>query len=97
MVTQSPGMKRCLAALLVREAVAAAGARGADFQARSVLAPLLAVSTLPTYPPHNVLDLKFPARECFMGLRWLASVHMKGGLGRRPDERQGRLRPPAAC
>ena len=34
-VTQSPSMKRCLAALLAREAVAAAGARGSDFQVGS--------------------------------------------------------------
>ena len=64
-------MKRCLAAVLAREAVAAAGARGRDVQARSLLAPLLALSTLPTYGA-SVLPLSFPARECFMQLRWAA-------------------------
>lgn len=67
-VTQCPGLKRCLAALLVREAVAAAGQRGKDFEARSVLAPLLAVSTLPSYGP-DLRRLNFPAKPCFQQLR----------------------------
>ena len=67
-VTKCPGMKRCLAALLVREAVGAAGLRGKDFEARSVLAPLLSVSTLPTWTS-SVMQLTFPAKECFMQLR----------------------------
>lgn len=39
-VTQCPGMKRCLAALLAREAAAAAGARGSDFQVSRGCRPL---------------------------------------------------------
>ena len=67
-VTQCPGMRRCLAAVLAREAVAAAGMRGRDFEARSILAPLLAVSALPTYG-NSVAALTFPAKDCFMQLR----------------------------
>ena len=70
-MTQCPALKRCLAALLVREAVAAAGHRGSDFQKGSLLAPLLAISTLGSYSAQSrsVLPLTFPARECFMQLR----------------------------
>jgi len=82
-VTQCPGMKRCLAALLTREALAAAGARGREFESRSILAPLLAVGTLARYGQHSVLPLTFPAKDCFMQLRWGGLVEWGGWMGRR--------------
>jgi hypothetical protein len=77
-VTQCPGMKRCLAALLVREAVAAAGTRGSEVEARSLLAPLLGLTALPSWGP-RLLPLNFPARDCFMQLRWVGSGGGGGG------------------
>lgn len=67
-------MRRVLAALLAREAVAAAGARGRDVEARSVLAPLLALGTLASLGQPSMLPLTFPAKDCFMQLRWVARL-----------------------
>ncbi len=66
----------CFLPLQVREAVAAAGMPGKDFETRSVLGPLLAVSTLPSYGL-DLRRLNFPAKPCFQQLRcgrWRAGL-----------------------
>jgi hypothetical protein len=75
-LTQGPALRRCLAAALVREAAAAGAAGrggrprgGKALQSESLLAPLLAVSTLPTYGPQALLPLRFPAAEALQQLR----------------------------
>eukprot|EP00887_Chlorella_sp_A99_P001442 scaffold8.g1442.t1 len=75
LLTQAPSLKRCLAAVLAREAGAAGGESprgrrptGAAFEAAAAAGPLLAVGCLPGVPP-SLLPLAFPAKECFMQLR----------------------------
>lgn len=67
-LTQSPALRECLAALLLKDA-AAGPVSGKSLESGCIIAPLLRLSALPKIDKRRVLPLEFPAKACFMGLR----------------------------